>query len=269
MNKTWLLIGGLGLGAGLMYALDPDRGGRRRAQALAQARAYRRQTNALLGQTRRALGRTTHGLSHTTRSLGQTTRGLGQQMRDLLAQASTPFRYERWSDDLWPTRAEAGQAGATTSLLMLGCVGLGVGLMYLLDPNTGKRRRALVRDTAQSYWQKTGDRFEKTARDARNRTRGVIAETRTRLRGAEIPADPVLEARVRAQLGRVVANAGAIGVTAQQGHIVLSGPVGAEEVENLLTSVEAVPGVTEVQNQLHIHQDTQHRSGTQSHNSVG
>jgi len=32
MNRGLTLIGGIGLGAGLMYVLDPDRGRRRRAR---------------------------------------------------------------------------------------------------------------------------------------------------------------------------------------------------------------------------------------------
>ncbi len=31
MNKAFVLLGGIGVGAGLMYVFDPDRGGRRRA----------------------------------------------------------------------------------------------------------------------------------------------------------------------------------------------------------------------------------------------
>ena len=47
MNKTALLIGGLGLGAGLIYMLDSERGERRRAMARAQLERYRRQTDDL------------------------------------------------------------------------------------------------------------------------------------------------------------------------------------------------------------------------------
>jgi hypothetical protein len=45
MNKIALLIGGVGLGAGLIYMLDPERGEQRRATARTQLERYRRQTD--------------------------------------------------------------------------------------------------------------------------------------------------------------------------------------------------------------------------------
>ena len=57
MNKTALLIGGVGLGAGLIYILDPERGEQRRAMARTQLERYRRQTDDLLDHTTRSLGR--------------------------------------------------------------------------------------------------------------------------------------------------------------------------------------------------------------------
>ncbi len=56
MNKTALLIGGLGLGAGLIYMLDPERGERRRTMARTQLERYRRQTDDLWDHTTRSLG---------------------------------------------------------------------------------------------------------------------------------------------------------------------------------------------------------------------
>jgi len=52
MNKALFLVGGLGLGAGLMYMLDPDKGARRRQLARTQAGTYRRWTDDLLDQTK-------------------------------------------------------------------------------------------------------------------------------------------------------------------------------------------------------------------------
>jgi osmotically-inducible protein OsmY len=146
---------------------------------------------------------------------------------------------------------------------MLGWLGLGMGLMYMFDPSAGRRRRTLVRDKARSYWSTTENVVGKKARDMQNRTRGMIAEARQRFRATDVPADAVLEARVRAQIGHVISHAGAVGVTARQGRVSLSGPIPANEVEKLLSTVASVPGVTEVVNQLEVHTDTTDISGLQ------
>ena len=74
MNKTVLLIGGVGLDAGLAYMLDPERGEQRRAMARTQLERYRRQTDDLW--------------DHTTQSLGRQARGF-------LAMAPLARRYRR------------------------------------------------------------------------------------------------------------------------------------------------------------------------------
>jgi hypothetical protein len=246
MNKTILLIGGLGLSAGLIYMLDPERGERRRAMARVQLERYRRQTDDIW--------------DHTTRSLGR-------QAREFLARAPLARRYRRPGPrELLLARAE--QLGLLKGILMLGCTGLGAGMMYVLDPRLGRRRRALVRDKAQSYWRRMGKFVSQTARDARQRTYGLIAETQTQLRGADMPEDAVLIARVRAQIGHVVSQAGAVDVTAHQGRVTLSGSIAAHEVEKLLSAVASVAGVTAVVNRLEGNQDTASVAGVRNNNAM-
>jgi osmotically-inducible protein OsmY len=230
MNKTALLIGGVGLGAGLIYMLDPERGEQRRAMARTQLERYRRQTDDLW--------------DHTTRSLGR-------QAREFFAMAPLARRYRRPGPAELPL-ARVEQLGLLKGILMLGCTGLGAGMMYVLDPRLGRRRRALVRDKAQAYWRRMGKFISQTARDARQRTYGLIAETRTQLRGADVPEDTVLVARVRAQIGHVVSQAGTVDVTAHQGRVTLSGSIAAHEVEKLLSAVASVAGVTAVINRLEV-----------------
>jgi osmotically-inducible protein OsmY len=128
-------------------------------------------------------------------------------------------------------------------------VGLGTGMMYLLDPDRGKRRRAFLLNKCASSARRTGEIFEGTARDLRNRTQGIVAELRSQFSSA--PADDgVLVDRVRSKMGRIVSHPNAIHVTAQNGKITLSGPVPANELENLLSCVRHVNGVNEVVNNL-------------------
>ena len=59
-------------------------------------------------------------------------------------------------------------------------LGLGTGLMYLLDPDRGKRRRALLRDKGIWAARKTGECWDVTTRDLRNRTEGIVADIQSR-----------------------------------------------------------------------------------------
>jgi hypothetical protein len=55
---------------------------------------------------------------------------------------------------------------------------LGAAVMYFLDPQGGRRRRALVRDKATSWAGQAEEYAEKTARHLGNRATGVTHEAR-------------------------------------------------------------------------------------------
>jgi hypothetical protein len=61
------------------------------------------------------------------------------------------------------------------AVALLAGVGLGAGLMYLLDPRMGRRRRALVRDKAVRLAHEAQDAAEVVARDMRNRAQGLAS----------------------------------------------------------------------------------------------
>jgi BON domain-containing protein len=95
---------------------------------------------------------------------------------------------------------------------------------------------------------------EASARDLRNRVRGVVAGARGRFRNADVD-DVVLEARVRSRLGHVVASPGALEVSAAGGCVTLAGPVLADEADRVLSTVEAVPGVRDVVDRLDVREE--------------
>jgi len=138
-------------------------------------------------------------------------------------------------------------------LALMSGLGLGAVLMYVLDPNMGRRRRVLARDKLVRFWHKTGDAFCAASRDLRNRTIGKAEQLRSGLKKVEIP-DQVIEERVRSKMGRVLSHPGAVTVKANQGRVTLSGPILASEVDTLLASVAKVPGVSGVENQLEAHE---------------
>jgi hypothetical protein len=77
---------------------------------------------------------------------------------------------------LMTTKSGGGRFAA-----LLGGIGLGAAVMYVLDPEGGRRRRALARDKAVSLANKTTRVVEAKSRDLANRAKGVAAEARSKM----------------------------------------------------------------------------------------
>lgn len=130
-------------------------------------------------------------------------------------------------------------------------LGLGAGLMYFFDPRLGNRRRALVRDKANSMVNRLDDSVDVAMEDMRNRTRGVLAEMSAKLTDQGAP-DWILEERVRTNLGRLARHARGVEVQADGGHIYLSGPVLREDVDAIVKAAARTRGVHGVENELQV-----------------
>jgi len=144
--------------------------------------------------------------------------------------------------------------GPNTLLMGAACLTVGAGLMYLLDPNRGRTRRAIARDKAASLYSDSADYAGKIQRDLRNRAAGVAAGVKGKLTSEDEIADQKLEARVRAKLGRATAHPHPIRVRAERGCVTLEGPILAHEVDGLVSAIRSVAGVSEVQNRLQVHE---------------
>jgi osmotically-inducible protein OsmY len=138
-------------------------------------------------------------------------------------------------------------------LTMLIGSGVGAGLMYMYDPQMGRRRRAVARDKIIRAAHKIDDAMDVTSRDLVNRTGGLWAEMGSLFRGEEV-SDDILVERVRSELGGAVSHPSSIAVTAQNRRVRLSGPILAHEVTPLLKRVAAVRGVADVENALEVHE---------------
>jgi hypothetical protein len=133
-------------------------------------------------------------------------------------------------------------------------VAIGTGVMYLLDPDKGKRRRTVLQDQFRHTLRRTNEGVEKAARDLRNRARGIAAKVESRFTTDEV-TDDVLVDRVRSKIGRAVSHPSAIKVSAKDGNITLRGPVLEAEVDSLLRCVRSARGVIDVNNQLEVHEE--------------
>ena len=144
-----------------------------------------------------------------------------------------------------------------------GLMALGAGLMFMLDPNTGRRRRALTRDKAIKLSRRTAERAQALARQAADRAKGVIAESRAV--DEEWVDDNTLVARVRSELGRVVSHPGSIHVEAVDGCVTMRGPVFMWEADAAIAAAENTRGVCGVEDQLTRHEQPGNVPGLQGH----
>jgi hypothetical protein len=67
-------------------------------------------------------------------------------------------------------------------MLLVG-MAMGAGLMYVFDPQAGRRRRALMRDKTYSWANDARELAEKKARHLGNQAQGVMAEARSSVAG--------------------------------------------------------------------------------------
>lgn len=128
----------------------------------------------------------------------------------------------------------------------------GAGLMYLLDPARGASRRALIRDQivhGAHELEDVGEDLGGLGRHARNRTRGVFAESRLRRRSDDVD-DAVLAARVRAALGRISPRIRDLEVSAEHGRVTLRGVAPEDGMDRVVDGAQNVPGVHDVINRL-------------------
>jgi hypothetical protein len=115
-----------------MYLLDPEKGEGRRDLVRGYVEDYGRQTGAFLDDTRQTLGR---------------------QAQAVLTARRRPFRRQPGLGERLFTQVE--ELGLPVGLGLLGCIGVGMGLGYLLEPQGGPQRRAWLREKARAYWHTT------------------------------------------------------------------------------------------------------------------
>jgi hypothetical protein len=156
------------------------------------------------------------------------------------------------------------ERGGLSYLSLLAGVGLGAGLMFVLDPDRGRRRRAVARDRLVRLGHDAVWHANKQARNAGNHVVGTIAEygakVRDRFRGID---DEQLVRRVAAQVGHVVSHPGSLGITAEDGRVTISGPILRSEVDTLKKRLDETRGIRQCELQLDIHDSDENVPGLQ------
>ena len=130
--------------------------------------------------------------------------------------------------------------------------------MYLLDPQGGRGRRAVARDKTVSALRQGGEKAVKTSRHLGNKTKGLAAQAGSKLRKSDLAdSGQALLQNVQRKVRRAVSHPNAIDAILEEGRVILHGLVLASELAGLLAAIQAVEGVTEVQNHLEIHESAQ------------
>jgi gas vesicle protein len=150
--------------------------------------------------------------------------------------------------------------------MLLG-LGIGAALAFIADPQTGRRRRALIRDRVVRASRKTRDALDATARDVANRTSGIVASARGRWSETSVDDRRLLE-RVRAKLGRASSHPRAIDVEVTDATVTLLGPVLKSEVDDVIDAIAAVRGVRNVVNEMDVHESAEGIPALQGERSV-
>lgn len=154
-------------------------------------------------------------------------------------------------------RMEAAREAAEPStpvmpitMTAVGCCAIGAGLMFLMDPQRGRARRAWLADKLTSSVRRTGRSFYRTGQDLANRAYGTAVETRSKFQREPISSEQLLQ-RVRSEMGRAVSHPRLVQVmTDANGTVTLSGRVLASETDRLVSTVESIRGVRLVINRL-------------------
>jgi gas vesicle protein len=198
------LLAGVGVGAAVMYLLDPNQGANRRRQIVQVA-------GSAIGNTTDALG---HAWSSAREHAGQAMESFPQVsgLRDPageLAQSAAghfaggrfagghfaggrftagPFRDRagRWFESARsrlpyrlqrrPTHDISATAAGIGGVL---AVAAGVGAMWLLDPQRGRGRRAWIRQKTNRFVNETGRFMNATGRHLRNKAIGASHKARS------------------------------------------------------------------------------------------
>jgi hypothetical protein len=289
------LLGGAGLGAVLMYLLDPDQGERRRAEAAEAARRAAETTGAALAagyevakEKGAAFGerlgeygsagaeaasswtsRLAERAGDTGHSLGKTSRSYAHSARESLP--SMPSMSSIGSPRSWFGREEQRSyvPSGSSTLTAVACLAAGFGLMYLMDPQQGRRRRHVARDKTMKWLREIGDMSRKTGRHWANKSRGYAHEARSAaagLTGGMLGGEPgsgqSLAGRIRAKISSLRGGQNVNVDCDDCGRVTLGGDCAPEDATILLAEVRSVPGVDSIDNRLNVRDNVGSTTGT-------
>lgn len=167
------LVGGIGIGAGLLYLLDPDKGVKRRQQLMAGASDLASNAKDYAGDALGNMGSVVGGAISSAKDFASEKLGMARDYatehvggagdyanqglsyaQKLALRGRNQARDFIQRQTFGETRAEH-RLGVT--LCALGSMAMGAALMYALDPTLGRSRRRYVREQAGNLASHAGD----------------------------------------------------------------------------------------------------------------
>ena len=265
---------GAGIGAALMFLLDPEQGRRRRERLAAAAAAAAHRTGefahsawdtstdaaaggaaALYAATpsgkdlrrggRRLWGRTSDAFGSAAESTRDTAGGWLESARSYLPHVHVHRAGHHHDRGIAASTAASGAAGALL---------LGLGAMWLFDPDRGRARRAWIGQKTNRLLNETGRFMRATGRHVANKGKGYYHESRRAVGAAgESLNDSSIAESIRSSLGRLgLKSASSVGVRCTDGCVTLTGRCVADDVDVVILTTRNTYGVNNVINEMEV-----------------
>ena len=181
------ILGGAGIGAALMYLMDPNQGAERRhhiadlaGDALESTSQVLRSGAEEISHRAADAGAALYAAVPSSKDLGHTGRLLGRRASE--AAESTRHHAGDWLDSAreilpYPRRQSHHEVSATTAGISgAAALAIGLGAMWLFDPDRGRGRRAWIGQKMNRAVNETGKFMRATGRHLRNKSRGYYHE---------------------------------------------------------------------------------------------
>ncbi|HWC76216.1 MAG TPA: YtxH domain-containing protein, partial [Blastocatellia bacterium] len=107
-------------------------------------------------------------------------------------------------------------------LTILGAMGIGAGLMYVFDPDKGKKRRALMRDRLEDTARKTRRQIDRKSHEVGDLVSSIGASIKAPFTNGPL-SDNDLLARVKEKVIEILPDTQDIKVRARNGIVTLGG----------------------------------------------
>lgn len=254
-NAVSILAGTL-VGAGVMFLLDPNSGARRRQKirnyATDKAHEYSAKAKDYADQVAKHV-RTAHEHLSKAQDISDHVTEYGNdlwnQVQGLGNKLST--RSKELLDSRQPRRPSMALPVTASAV---GCCALGLGLMYMLDPDRGRERRQWLMGSIGSCVRSTGQSFRHLGQMISGRGKGEEEYPGVRYPSAGGPAaSEQLVDHIRAEIGKRIQNDQRVQIIADRnGTVTLSGTIVPGESEMLVAAVEAMDGVNLVINRMEV-----------------